>query len=86
MRNPLEHIRVISQANRRLYGSPRIPAELQEQGITCARKRVARLMREHGLVACQPQHRTLTTRSDASAHVAPNWLNREFMAARPDEK
>ena len=81
-----EQISAIYQANRRLYGSPRIHAELQEQGIRCARKRVARLMREHGLAALRPGHRTVTTQSDASARVAPNRLNREFTAARPNEK
>ena len=33
------------------FGSPRIYAELQEQGILCSRKRVARLMREKQLSA-----------------------------------
>lgn len=81
-----EQIREIYQANRKLYGSPRVHAELQEQGIKCARKRVARLMREQGLAARRTRHRTLTTRSDASARLAPNCLNREFTATRPNEK
>ena len=38
------------QSNRCVYGSPRIHAELHAQGIHCARKRIARLMRE--LNAC----------------------------------
>ena len=33
-------------SNRGVYGSPRIHAELKEQGIYCGRKRIARLMRE----------------------------------------
>lgn len=81
-----EQIRVIYQANRKRYGSPRSHVELQEQGITCARKRVARLMREQGLAARRPRHRTITTHSDASARVAPNCLNRKFTATRPNEK
>lgn len=32
------------QNNRRVYGSPRLHAELKEQGVHCGRKRVARLM------------------------------------------
>jgi len=34
-----------------IYGSPKIHKELQKQGIFVAQKRVARLMREHGLQA-----------------------------------
>lgn len=42
-------VRVIHQASRRTYGSPRVYAELQAQGERCGRKRVARLMRQDGL-------------------------------------
>jgi putative transposase len=44
------------QSNRCVYGSPRIHAELHARGIQCARKRVARLMRELELVAKRPRH------------------------------
>ena len=66
-----------SQANRRVYGSPRIHAELHAQGIPCARKRAARLMREQGLFAQRPRHRTVTTKSEPDALVAPNLLQRD---------
>ena len=39
-----KHIQAAYHANRGVYGSPRVHAELQAQGITCSRKRVARLM------------------------------------------
>jgi putative transposase len=81
-----EHIQAAYHANRGVYGSPRVHAELQAQGIRCARKRVARLMRELGLAARRPRHRTVTTRSDPSAQVAPNLLDRDFTATRPNEK
>lgn len=44
----------VYHACRQVYGSPRIHAELREQGISVSRKRVARLMRELGLSACRP--------------------------------
>jgi putative transposase len=81
-----KRIQVAYDTNRGVYGSPRIHAELLAQGIRCARKRVARLMREGELVARRPRHRTITTRSDPSARFAPNGLNRDFTAIRPNEK
>jgi putative transposase len=51
-----EQVKTVFQANRRVYGSPRVHAELQAQGIACARKRVARLMREQELFAQRPAH------------------------------
>src|SRR5215471_8699841 len=60
--------------------------ELQAQGIHCARKRVARLMRELELVAKRPRHRTVTTKSDEAASVAPNLLQQDFHADQPNQK
>lgn len=45
----LKAIRDAHQAGRGLYGSPRIHAALHQQGLCCSRKRVARLMRQHGM-------------------------------------
>jgi putative transposase len=81
-----EHIQVAYHASRQVYGSPRIHAELRDQGIISSRKRVARLMRERGLSACRRHHRTITTKSEPGAHVAPNLLDQDFTAACPNEK
>ena len=37
--------------NRGIYGSPRIHAELKEQGIHCGRKRIVRLVRQLHMMA-----------------------------------
>jgi putative transposase len=81
-----EQVKTVFQANRRVYGSPRVHAELRAQGIACARKRVARLMREQELFAQRPRHRTMTTKSEPGAQVAPNLLQRDFSADEPDTK
>jgi putative transposase len=81
-----EQTQAAYHAHRKLYGSPRLSVELHEQGISCSRKRVARLMREMGLCARRPRHRTRTTISDPKAPVASNLLNRDFTAIRPNEK
>jgi transposase InsO family protein len=43
-------------------------------------------MREQGLFAQRPRHRTITTKSEKGAQVAPNLLQRDFSADRPDTK
>jgi putative transposase len=81
-----EKVKTAFQDNRRVYGSPRVHAELHAQGIRCARKRVARLMREQDLFAKRPRHRTITTHSEPGAQVAPNRLQRDFSANQPNIK
>ena len=79
-------IRQVFVTHRGRYGSPRIHCELKDQGRRTSRKRVARLMREAEMSAKRKQHRVLTTRRDASHPVAPNVLNREFLATEPNKK
>lgn len=81
-----KQVKTMFQTNRCVYGSPRVHAELQAQEIKCARKRVARLMREQGLFAQRPRHRPITTHSDPSAQVAPNGLKRDLRAEQPNTK
>ena len=81
-----EHIQAVYHACRQVYGSPRIHAELRDQGIMSSRKRVARLMRELGLTASRRHHWTITTRSEPGARVAPNVLDQDFTASRSNEK
>ena len=81
-----EQIQQVYHACRQVYGSPRIHAELRDQGVTSSRKRVARLMREQGLSARRRRHRTTTTKSEPGARVAANVLDQDFTASRPNEK
>lgn len=73
--------------SRGTYGSPRVTAALRQRGMVCNRKRVARLMRVHQLVAKHHRRRRVkTTDSRHGLPIAPNRLNRQFSAQRPDEK
>jgi putative transposase len=77
-------IAAIFEASRRTYGSPRIHAELREDGVRIGRGRVARLMRRGGLTAARRRRVPRTTDSRHDHPVAPNLLGRNFAADRPD--
>ena len=79
------HIGRVFIARRRVYGSPRIHAELRREGRRHSRRRVAQLMREMGLAARRGRRRTpRTTDSRHDLPVAPNLLDRNFTVERPD--
>jgi transposase InsO family protein len=77
-------IRTIFTDSRRTYGSPRVHAHLQAQGVRTARKRVARLMRHAQLQARARRLRVRTTDSRHSQPIAPNLLARTFVAETPN--
>lgn len=73
--------------SRHTYGSPRIHAALLQKGVVCGRKRVARIMRRHGLVARKRRRRyPVTTQRQPGAFPAPNLLNQDFSAEAPNRK
>ncbi len=83
-RRLLMEIEQSHKASDRSYGSPRVHEDLQELGIRCGRKRVARLMRENGIRAKHTRRYKATTDSAHSEPVAPNLLDRQFEVAEPD--
>ena len=78
-------IKRIHTESRGNYGAPRIHAELADDyEIRCGRKRVARLMRQAGLVGCHRRRKVWTTRRDPVQQPAPDALKRDFTAAAPN--
>jgi transposase InsO family protein len=74
-----EKIKEIHQANRSVYGAPRIHAELRlEHGIHVSRKRVERLMRRAGLSGLVPRKRGRTTIRVPGVRVADDLVQRQF--------
>lgn len=77
-------IRVLFKENRNVYGSPRIHAELKDQGESCSKNRVARIMKKAGLKAKTKRKFKATTDSRHSFPVAPNLLNQNFKTDAPN--
>ena len=79
-------IRLIHQASRTTYGAPRVQMSLRDQGRLHGRNRIARLMREEGLVGRQKRrYRLRTTDSNHDQPVAPNRLAQLPKASRPNQ-
>lgn len=64
------------------YGAPRVRRALRDHGVRVGKERVARLMREGGLVGrTRRRFRGTTTQSNHHYPVAPNRLDRRFTPA-----
>jgi len=69
------------------YGHRRLHAELARQGQRCSLDLVRGLMRELGLVPCQPRPwRHSLTAADPAAGAIPDLVDRDFTAVTPGEK
>ncbi|WP_190094841.1 IS3 family transposase [Streptomyces melanogenes] len=79
-------ITVIHVASRGTYGVRRVHAELRRLGRRVNRKRVARLMREHGIQGAHRRRRRSLTRPDKKARPAPDLIGRDFRAQTPGTK
>ena len=82
----LAHIRASFALSRGTYGSPRMTRELQDEGFRVGRRRIARLMRENSLNARQKRRFKRTTDSHHAFPIAPNLIDQDFSAERPNQK
>jgi len=72
-----ERIEAIFEASRGTYGWPRVHRALRDEGVHASRKRVARIMRQKGLVGRCRRRWTKTTISDPETR-AVDLLKRAF--------
>ena len=79
-----ERIRSIHERSWRTYGTPRVHAELSEQGVRVSPKRVARLLKEAGLQGVSRRKGVRTTVRSPRAQPAPDLVERDFAAPGPD--
>jgi putative transposase len=69
------------------YGYRRVHAELARWDVTCSPELVRSVMRDLGLVPCQPRPwRHSLTEADAGAGPIPDLVNRDFTAEAPGAK
>ena len=78
------HIDQAFRNSRGTYGSPRIRAQLNAEGVPVSKRRVARLMRRRGLCGLRKPRFTRTTDSRHTLPIAPNLLQRDFTAPAPN--
>ena len=81
----IEQIKEIHEANRGVYGSPRIQAELRmARGVRVGRKRVERLMKMAGISGLVTRKRGRTTIRVPGVRVADDLVERQFHPAAPN--
>jgi len=69
------------------YGYRRVHAELARRGVPAGLELVRSIMRDQGLVPCQPRPwRASLTENDGSGGSIPDLVNRDFTADAPGEK
>lgn len=81
-----ELIKDIFGGQRNGCGTRTIKKELSRQGHRVSRRRIGRLMSVEGLFCKTKKKFKATTNSKHDNPVAPNRLNREFTADKPNEK
>lgn len=82
----LEKISLIYQTSFKTYGSPRIHAELKIKGEKCSRRRIARLMKKHGIVAKMSQrYKSTTQQAKKPFFIADDLICQNFKAQEPNE-
>lgn len=82
----LAHIREQFRLSLGSYGRPRMTEELKELGFDVGHRRVGRLMHKNSITVQRNKKFKATTDSNHSFNIAPNLLNREFSADRPNQK
>jgi len=95
----LAHIKEQSHLSLGRYGRPRMTEELKEIGLNIGYRRMGRplsadclqspagqRMRQNGISVIRTRKYKVTTDSNHKFNIAPNLLNRDFMADQPNLK
>lgn len=79
-------IRYVFMESDETYGYRRVHAALARKGVQAGLELVRALMRELGLVPCQPKPWRTTTIPDNAADAVPDLMKRDFTAEAPGRK
>jgi putative transposase len=80
----MQMLMVLWVANRKVYGAHKLWKAARRAGHDIGRDQVARLMRELAIHGVSRRRTVFTTRPDPDAVRAPDLVNRNFTADRPD--
>ena len=80
----LDQIQLVHEQHRGNSGVLKTWEVLQLNGISCGKHRVARIRREHGIVAKRRRRFIAITRSRSGDRHAPNLLGRAFAQSEPN--
>ena len=80
-----QEITAIYHENKGRYGYRRITSELRKRKFSVNHKTVQRLMKELGLV-CRVRMKKYRSYKGEVGKIAPNLLNRDFRAEKPNQK
>ena len=82
----LAHIRDQFAQNHNCYGRVRMTEVLKELGLQVDHRRAGRLMRQNGISVIRTRKHKVTTDNNHKFNIAPNLLDRDFTADRPNQK
>ncbi len=85
-RKLIKEIRRVHTQSKGVYGSPKIRAELVDEGFSVGRHKVARLMRLERLRGCPKRRFRITTQQDPRHTPAKNLLEQNFSTHKPDHR
>jgi len=84
-RKLMADIKRIHAMSKGVYGSPRVRAELLDEGRCVGRHKVAKLMRLERLRGCPKRRYRVTTKQDPRHHTAKNLLEQNFSTTSPNQ-
>lgn len=81
-----EKIKAVHDDSDGTYGSPRVTAELRDDGALVNERRVARVMRKFNIVGVHLRKKVRTTVPEPAGQVVPDLFQRDFTAPEPGVK